>query len=291
MMKLGNRRKRRDQYLLDVKVQTERRVRQRLRWFAAIVAAAVVLCLTGYGLYRLIKISADRLVYGNPQFAITQIVVEDDGIMTPQQVTEFAGVAVGQNLLALDLGQVQRNLEMIPLVRRVEVRRMLPQRLYIRVDERIAVARLRGPGRELAEANFLVDRTGVVMKPLRLTGGATLQPQSPGPLPVLTGVSLGDVQVGRPVQSEQIYRALELLDRLQQAAAGSMLEIESIDLAKPRLLTLTTRQHTVVKFDVAEFPQQLRRLSAIMGWAAQRQKIVQMVDLTVNRGVPVTFVN
>jgi hypothetical protein len=62
-------------------------------------------------------------------------------------------------------------------------------------------------------------------------------------------------------------------------------------LTKPQLLTLTTRQHTVVKFDLAEFPQQLRRLSAILGWAAQRQKIVQTVDLTVSRGVPVTFVN
>jgi hypothetical protein len=43
--------------------------------------------------------------------------------------------------------------------------------------------------------------------------------------------------------------------------------------------------------DVEEFPQQLRRLGVILRWAQQRQKAVQMVDLTVNRGVPVTFVN
>ena len=84
---------------------------------------------------------------------------------------------------------------------------------------------------------------------------------------------------------------LELLDKLQQAAAGSMMEIASIDLSKPRHLTLTTRQNTVVKFDVNDFTQQLRRLSAIMTWATQRQKVVQAVDLTVARGVPVTFVN
>jgi hypothetical protein len=108
---------------------------------------------------------------------------------------------------------------------------------------------------------------------------------------MLTGVTLADVQIGRQVQSEQIYRALELLDKLDQAVAGSLLEVEQIDLSKPRQLVLTTQQHTVVKLDVEEFPQQLRRLGVILRWAQQRQKAVQMVDLTVNRGVPVTFVN
>jgi cell division septal protein FtsQ len=79
------------------------------------------------------------------------------------------------------------------------------------------------------------------------------------------------------------------LDKLDQAVAGSMLEVEQIDLSKPRELVMTTTQHTVVKVDVEDFPQQLRRLGAILRWAQQRQKSVQIVDLTVNRGVPVTF--
>jgi cell division septal protein FtsQ len=112
-----------------------------------------------------------------------------------------------------------------------------------------------------------------------------------GTVPVLVGVAAADLRVGKPVQSEQVYRALELLDKLQQAAAGSMLEIDSIDLSKSRHLTLTTRQKTVVKFDLADFQPQLRRLSAILTWAAQRQKMVAAVDLTVNRGVPVQFLN
>jgi hypothetical protein len=118
-----------------------------------------------------------------------------------------------------------------------------------------------------------------------------VQPQSPGALPVLTGVAAMDLRIGKPVQSEAIYRALELLDKLQQAAAGSMMEIDAIDLARPRQMTLTTRQRTVVKFDVTDFPTQLRRLSAILTWAAQRQKLVAAVDLTVSRGVPVQFMN
>ena len=286
MIKLGNQRRKRNQYLLDVKVQTEGRLRQRGRWLAAITAVLVVTGLTGYGVYRLVKYGAARLVYENPRFAITQIIVDNDGGMTPQQVLSLAGVSLGQNSLALNLAQIQKSLEQVPIIRGVEVRRIMPAKLFIRINERIAVARLKA-----AEAPLFIDRSGMVMTPLRLRDGTLVQPQTPGPLPMLTGVAPADARVGKQVQSEQIYRALELLDKVQQAAAGSMMEIATVDLSKPRHLTLTTRQNTQIKFDVTGFQQQMRRLSAILTWSAQRQKLVAAVDLTVTRGVPVAFVN
>ncbi|MGA2604576.1 MAG: FtsQ-type POTRA domain-containing protein [Verrucomicrobiia bacterium] len=288
-MKLGNRKKKRGEYLLDVKVQTRGRSLRRIRAATALVVGLSLIMLAGYGIRWLVRVTIHRLVYDNPRFAIRQIVVDDNGVLTPQRVVQFAGVQVGQNLLSVDLDQVRSNLEMLPLVRSVEVRRMLPDRLFIRVAERTAVARLRVASRELGDETFYIDRAGFVMKALKLGDGTRLQPQTPRPAPVLTGVTLADARVGRQVESEQIYRALELLDKLDQAVAGSMLEVEQIDLSKPRQLVLTTTQHTTVKVDVEDFPQQLRRLGAILRWAQQRQKSVQIVDLTVNRGVPVTF--
>ena len=290
-MKLGNRRKRRPEYLLDVKVQTRGRSLRRLRVATALLVGLGMIVLTGYGICWLAKTTVHRLVYNNPRFAIRQIVVDDDGVLTPERVVQFAGVRVGENLLSIDLDRVRGNLEMLPLVRAVEVRRMQPDRLYIRVMERTAVARLRVATRELGDETFYIDRAGFVMKAIKLPDGTVLQPQTPRPAPVLTGVTMADARVGRPVESEQIYRALELLDKLAQAVAGSLLEVQQIDLSKPRQLVLTTGQHTTVKVDVEDFPQQLRRLGVILRWAQQRQKTVQMVDLTVNRGVPVTFVN
>jgi cell division septal protein FtsQ len=290
-MKLGNRRKRRPEYLLDVKVQTRGRSLRRLRVGTILLVGLSLIVLTGYGIWWLVKATIDRLVYDNPRFAIRQIVVDDDGVLTPERVVQFAGVRVGENLLSVDLDRVRANLEMLPLVRAVEVRRMQPDRLFIRVMERTAVARLRVATREMGDETFYVDRAGFVMKAIKLPDGTLLQPQTPRPAPVLTGVTLADARVGRQVESEQIYRALELLDKLDQAVAGSLLEVEQIDLSKPRQLVLTTRQRMTVKVDVEEFPQQLRRLGVILRWAQQRQKSVQVVDLTVNRGVPVTFVN
>ena len=117
MIKPGNRRKKRSEYLLDVKVQTRGRTLGRLRATVTVFVVLGMLVLTGYGMYRLVRFTTDRLVYNNPRFAIHQIVVDNDGVLTPERVVQFAGVAVGQNLLSVDLDQVRKNLEMLPLVR------------------------------------------------------------------------------------------------------------------------------------------------------------------------------
>ena len=93
------------------------------------------------------------------------------------------------------------------------------------------------------------------------------------------------------LESEQVYQALRLLDKLAQSAVCSALDVEQIDLSKIRLLTVTTRQKSVMKFDPQNLQQQLRRLAVCLSWAQQRRKTVQMVDLTVERGVPATFIN
>jgi cell division protein FtsQ len=288
-MRFGNTRKRRNQYLLDVKVHTEARNRAHARWIGAWLTAAVVLSLTSYGMYRLARHGLETVLFANPRFAINRINIETDGALTPQQVQRFAGVRVGQNIFTVNLREAQRNLELIPQIKSVEIRRELPQRLIIRLNERIAVARLQASSRQLSDAVFYVDRAGVVMKPIRLADGTVIQPLMSRVLPLLTGAALADMRVGRAVESEQVCRALALLDALEQSGVGAALEIEQIDLSKLRHLTLTTKQRMNVRFDVQNYRPQLRRLNAILAWAQQNRRTVATVDLTVNRGVPVSF--
>jgi cell division septal protein FtsQ len=286
-----NRRRRRNEYLLDVKVHTEAHTRERVRWVTALVTAVAVIGLVGFGLWRFAKFAADKLVFENPRFALTDVSVVSDGGLTSEQVLRLAGVRVGQNAFAVDLNQVQRNLEMIPQVQRVEVRRMLPHRLQIRVSSRVVVARLQPASRELGAAVFFVDRTGVVLRPIKFTDGTVVTPVLAGAVPVITGVATADLRVGQRVESEQLLQALALLNQIDQVAAGALVEVQQIDVSKPRHLTVTSRQGLSVRFDVADFTTQLRRLSTILVWAQQRQKTVASVDLTVDRGVPVMFTN
>ena len=291
---LSNRRKKRQEYLLDVKVQTERRTLRRLTVSVAVLAILAAVAGMSWGLYRLVKLAGAKLLYENPRFAIAQIVVENDGVLTSEQVKQQVGVRVGENLLSVDLDRARRNLELLPIVRSVSVRREFPNRLVVHVEERMAMARLQPrtlPG-GLDGSVFLVDREGYVVKPFKLADGAVVQPRRQvSGLPLLTGVKLGDVCVGRRVESEQVYQALQLLDKLAQSAVCSVVDVAQIDLSKTQLLTVTTRQKSMIKFDPQDLQQQLRRLAVVLSWAQQRRKTVQMVDLTVERGVPVTFIN
>jgi cell division septal protein FtsQ len=292
---LTNQRKRRQEHLLDVKVQTEHR--HIVPWLGTGVTALAILAVsagTSWGLYRLGKLAVAKLLNENPRFAIAQINVENDGVLTQEQVKQLAGVRVGQNLWSVDLDRARRNLELVPVVQRVCVRRVFPNRLVITVEERVALARLqlRTFSGEPGGSEFLVDRDGYVLKPFKLADGTVIQPRHPmSGLPLLTGVKLGDAPTGRRVESERVYQALWLLDKLAQSAVCSAVDIEQIDLSKPRLLTVMTRQKSVMKFDPQDLQQQLRRLAVVLSWAQQRHKTVQMVDLTVERGVPVTFIN
>ncbi len=288
---MPNRRKRKPQYLLDVKIHRRGLVQQRLRVGSGLVAATVLLVVSAYGLYRAGHWVADRLVFENERYAIREVLVENEGVLDPHLVAQFAGAQVGQNLLAFDLGQARRNLELIPLVRRAEVRRVLPNQLVIRVEERRPVARLQVSSPALRDAEFLIDRAGTVLKPLRLTDGRVVQPQIRNPLPVLTGVALADIQVGRKVTSRAIYQALDLLDEFHQSAAGSMIDLAQIDLSQPRRLVARTSAGAVLLFQPGEYLQQLRRLGVIVQWAGREQRRIQSVNLTVSQSVPVTFAN
>ena len=63
----------------------------------------------------------------------------------------MVGVKVGQNLLALDLARVKRDLEMVSAIRSATVERMAPHTLKLRVSEReplaqFSVLRLKSDG-------------------------------------------------------------------------------------------------------------------------------------------------
>src|SRR5258706_17506 len=67
---------------------------------------------------------------------------EWDGVIAPAQLRHWAGVKTGENLLAVDLARVKRDLEMVSMVRSVAVERVLPHTLRLRVSEREPLAQI-----------------------------------------------------------------------------------------------------------------------------------------------------
>ena len=159
-----------------------------------VVAGAVVLTLavSTYLLWRVGGWTMDRLVYENKAFSLGEIDLQTDGVIAMEQLRRWASVKSGQNLLALDLARVKRNLELVPFVQSVSVERILPHTLRIRVCEREPVAQILVSrsriGGGLEQAIYHLDSDGWAMVPLDPRQRAVPQSQVPEQLPMISGI-------------------------------------------------------------------------------------------------------
>src|ERR1017187_1628302 len=157
-------------HVLDVKLRSSQVRAARMRLGAVVFG---VLFGTIFGLYLLWRVGGwalDKLVYQNKSFAIQRIDVRTDGVISTNQLRNWSGIKSGQNLLALDLVQVKRNLELESRIQSVSVERILPRTLCIRVTEREPIAQInllrqRADG-GVEWAVFQLDADGFVMLPL-----------------------------------------------------------------------------------------------------------------------------
>ena len=286
--KIKNRRLGRD-HVLDVKLRSTQVWAGRTR---LAVRCVTVLAVTVFGIYLLWR-SGDwlltRLIYENKAFSIQNLDIESDGIIGASQVCLWAGLKPHQNLLALDLARVKRNLELVPLIQSASIERILPRTLRIRVLEREPVAqvhvlRLRPTG-GVEVICFLLDPEGYVIVPVenRSRGTATANPET---LPIISGVDGREFQPGRRIGSPQLQAALQLILAFQQSPMLGLVELKSIDISAREILVVKTGQACEVTFGLSDIEQQLRRWREIYDASQKVGKAIATVDLSVSSGIP-----
>jgi cell division septal protein FtsQ len=232
----------------------------------------------------------NRLVYENPAFAIAKIETYTDGVLAPDQLRRWANVRPGQNLFALDLARVKRDLELVPLLASVSVERVLPRTLRIRVSEREAVAQVNVPqtnargGVEVAVRHL--DPDGYVMLPL--DPRQCLTPVSPtgDALPVITGIGAHELQPGRRIERPQVQAALRLIVEFAHSPMAGQVDLKRIDLGAADVLVVTTGQGCEVTFGLRDLDQQLRRWREIHDVGVRQNKSLAWLDLAVSNNVP-----
>ena len=278
------------EHILDVKVESRQLRAIRLRLAATIFArlfgtAAVVFLLWRGGDWLL-----DEFVYKNPAFAVQVIDIETDGILSKPQLRSWAGVKIGDNLLALDLTRIQRDLEYMPWVQSAAVERVRPHTVRIRVAEREPIAQTTlfepsvGDGKARA-VTFYFDAQGYVMLPLdvhRLEAAAF----GFDSLPMLTGIAGVDVRPGHPVESPQIQAALRLISGFGRSSMLGLVDLTTVDLSLPQALQVSTAQSAMVTFSVHNLEQQWRRWRLVHDYAARTGHGVASLDLSVSNNVP-----
>ncbi len=280
--------------LLDVKLRSDQVRSGRLRLLGVglsitlSVVAVGLICWRG-GLFLL-----NHFIYQNQAYAIQQIEVQTDGILSADAIRGWAMVKTGENLLALDLMRVKSDLEAQPCVQFVAVERVLPSTLKLRISEREPVAQTVAgharPDGEYEQVVYHFDEAGYTMKPL----DPKLQSQQPAVpydrLPMLLGVQVNELQPGKRAESPQIRAALALLTEFDRSPMSGMVELERINVGSPEILVVTTSQGAEITFSLSQFDLQFRRWRAIYDQYQKWGRAIATLDLSISNNLPVRWV-
>ena len=287
--KAKNRRLGRDQ-VLDVKLRSSQVRAARTRTGAVALGAVFAITFSLYLAYRTADWGLNRLVYENKAFAVLDIDVQTDGVISLDELRRWTGVKPGANLLAPDLARVKRDLELVPLVQSISVERILPHTLRIRVTEREPIAQInvprprRGGGVELAV--YQLDADGYVMVPMDPRQRATLPNQPGDVLPAIGGINSSELQPGRRISAPQVQVALRLLIAFEQSPMAGLVDLRRVDVSSPEVLVVTTGQGGEVTFGLADLEQQLRRWRDIFDVGQTMSKAIGTLDLAVTNNIP-----
>jgi cell division protein FtsQ len=278
-------------HVLDVKLRSDqvRGARMRLA-----TAAFALVFGTVFGLYLFWcagEWALNKFVYENSEFAIEHIDVQTSGKIPDEQLRRWSGVRPGQNLIALNLAAVERNLELVSAIQSVSVERVLPRTLKIRVAEREPIAQVNVPRTDsrsgIACSVFQLDANGFVMQPLDPRLRIVPLSQAYGSLPVLTGLNIFQLQTGRSIQSSQAQAALKLISDFGHSPIAGLVQLQRIDVSSSQVVVVTTTQGSEITFGLDNLPQQLARWREIYDLGRQMNKTIASADLAVGNNVPV----
>lgn len=228
---------------------------------------------------------SNALFFANRDYALKNIDITTDGNLSRDTVLRVARLAEGQNLFCIDLPKMQERLTSLPQVEDCKLRRILPDKIAIAIQERRPVAWAVPASKTNSfnyEDSYLVDRQGILLKT------KTLAPEYLG-LPLIMGVETNNLQAGQPLDRDDVKSALELLQVSSEILKGR-LQIQSIDLSKGYCLVVTDKQKASITFSPDDLPTQVRRLQTVLTYCDQNNRELQTANFMAQRNIPVTFV-
>jgi cell division septal protein FtsQ len=265
-------------HVLDVKVARRQATRHRVRVATLAAGLSLGTLFAIYLMWRVGDWSMNRFIYENKAFALKEVDLTTDGVIAPEQLRRWAGVKPGQNLFALDLTRVKRDIELVPAIHHVAVERVLPHTLKIRVAERVPIAQMQ---------NYLVDADGVAMLPLELFQRSA--PPQGEQYPAITGISINELRAGRVIDSPQVRAALRFLVAFEQSAMATLVDVARVDVSAPDVLTVTTAQQNEITFRTTDFEKQLNRWWLVHTKGQELSRQIASLDLSVGENIPLRW--
>lgn len=161
------------------------------------------------------------------RFLLLRFEVRGNRVLTEDEVLELSGAVMGSNLLDVRISLLEEAVAASPRVERAQVRRVLPDRVVVTLDEKRPAALVSVGANDVLE----VTDDGAVLPAAAQTASVDL--------PVITG-AVGNVEPGIQELSPELEGALALLRRAREVSEGLWMDISEVRIAPGSGLVIYT---------------------------------------------------
>jgi hypothetical protein len=214
---------------------------------------------TAYGGYR--------LALSSSQFALQKVELSSSRRVTERGLLQSAGIALGQNLLGVDVRAAEEKLLADPWIRSVRVVRQLPHTLRIELVEReaLALAALDGD-------LFMVGADGEPFK--------AWQAGDPDDLPVLTGITLEALAKDRLGAVARLATGLSVLSHYERLPISQQHRAQEVNLSPDGSVVLSVGARGVsLHLGQGPWPKKMLMVAEVMRTFENKRELPGVVFL------------
>jgi cell division septal protein FtsQ len=198
-------------------------------------------------------------------FAVHEVEFRGMSRIDSSEIEELLADLTGQNILLVSLDLYEDRIKMNPRVERVELKRVLPDKVACEVKEREPVA-LIFAGRFLE-----VDRQGMVMADDEYT--AILD------LPIITGLAVDEVEEGKINGNNRLQGALRALALCKSLGGDFAENISELSVGSGGVSIRSLEKDCVLLLGEADYANRLKKYFLLKETLAQKQSDSGIIDL------------
>lgn len=149
----------------------------------------------------------------SPLFSVREIIVQGNAIVTDEKIISLSEIAEGERLYAVSLKKSAQNIEYYPYIESAEVKRRIPNKIIITVNERKPV------GAVVIPSGYIqVSKDGRML---------AIEPNIVNyNLPVISGVNLEEIpSPGNIIKNNSLAQALEIIEKCDQELLNNIAEL------------------------------------------------------------------
>lgn len=200
-----------------------------------------------------------QYVLTTPYFRVKEIVVKGNNRLSSNQVLEWANIPLESSIFQVNLKEVAQRINSKSQIKKVEIKRVLPAKILILVEERLPFACL-----SRKEGLFEIGEDGVIIKRI----------SNPSTLPVI-----------KVANSSSLKKKLKIGIKILHKAEQSGLSFLEIDIKSEDILVGFLKEGVKVYLGKGEHLDYFSYLPFILEISQKEGKEIRYIDLRFNNQV------